>query len=109
MAADPVLWVYVTAADAAEARRLGRALVEERLAACANLLPGHTAIYRWEGELREETEAALVLKTTGSHFEALRARIRAMHSYSLPSILALPAAAGDAEFMDWVRAEVRPG
>ncbi len=100
---DPVLWVYVTAADAEEACRIGRTLVEERLAACANLLPGHTTIYRWEGALREDPEAALILKTTASRFEPLRARIRALHSYTLPAILALPAATGDADFLAWVR------
>lgn len=102
---DPVLWVYVTAADAEEARRIGRALVEERLAACVNLLPRHTAIYRWEGEVQEDPEAAFLAKTTAARFEALRARIRALHSYSVPCILAVPAATGDAEFLDWIRSE----
>lgn len=104
---DPgqVLWVYVTAADEAEARRIGRALVEENLAACVNVLPGHTAIYRWQGAIEEGPEAAFVAKTTAARFEALRARIRALHSYSLPAIVALPAAAGDVEFLDWVRAQ----
>ncbi len=105
---EGVLWVYVTAADAEEARRIGRALVEEGLAACANILPGHTAIYRWEGRVEEAAEAAFVAKTTAARFEALRARVRALHSYALPAILALPAAAGDAEFLDWVRAGARP-
>lgn len=108
MSGDQVLWVYVTAADAAEARRIGRALVEEGLAACVNLLPGHTAIYRWQGRIEEGPEAAFLAKTTAARFEALRARIRALHSYSLPCILALPAAAGDAEFLDWVRANAAP-
>ena len=107
--ADEVLWVYVTAADAEEARRIGRALVEEGLAACVNVLPGHTAIYRWEGRIEEAAESAFVAKTTAARFEALRARIRALHSYTLPTILALTAAAGDAAFLDWVRAGVRPG
>jgi periplasmic divalent cation tolerance protein len=102
---EPVLWVYVTVADAEEARRIGRALVEERLAACVNLLPGHTAIYRWEGRIEETAEAAFVAKTTASRFEALRARIRALHSYTLPCILGLPASCGDADFLAWVRAE----
>ena len=102
-AEDPVLWIWVTTADAEEARRIGRTLVEERLVACANLLPSHVAIYRWEGEVREDPESALILKTTGSHFEALRARIRALHSYDLPAILALPAATGDADFLAWIR------
>ena len=103
-----VLWVYVTAADAAEARRIGRALVEERLAACVNLLPGHTALYRGEGRLEEAAEAAFLAKTTAGRFEALRARVRALHSYTLPCILAFPAVEGDGAFLDWVRAETRP-
>ncbi len=106
-AADRVLSVYVTAADADEARRIGRALVEENLAACVNVLPGHTAIYRWEGKLEEGAECAFLAKTTAARFEALRRRVRALHSYTLPCILALPAATGDAEFLDWVREQVR--
>ncbi len=108
MSEDAVLWVYVTAADQAEARRIGRALVEEGLAACVNLLPGHTAVYRWQGRIEEGEEAAFLAKTTAGRFEALRTRIRALHSYELPCILAVPAAAGDAEFLDWVRAQVQP-
>jgi periplasmic divalent cation tolerance protein len=105
--ADQVLSVYVTAADAEEARRIGRTLVEEDLATCVNLLPGHTAIYRWEGRIEEGAEAAFLAKTTMGRFEALRERIRALHSYALPCIVAFPAETGDAEFLDWVRAGVR--
>jgi periplasmic divalent cation tolerance protein len=105
---DRVLSVYVTAADAEEARRIGRALVEENLAACVNVLPGHAAIYRWEGKLEEGAECAFLAKTTAGRFEALRARIRALHSYDLPCIVAFPAEAGDSEFLDWVRAGVLP-
>jgi periplasmic divalent cation tolerance protein len=105
---DTVLWVYVTAADAEEARRIGRALVQEHLAACVNILPGHTAIYRWQGKLEEAEETAFVAKTTAARFEAMRARIRALHSYDLPAIVALPAADGDAEFLDWVRTQSKP-
>ena len=107
-AGEAVYWVYVTAADEAEARRIGRALVEERLAACVNLLPGHQAIYRWEGEIREAAEASFVAKTSAGRFPALCARIRALHSYETPAILAVPAVAGDMAFLDWVRQEVRP-
>ena len=107
--ADQVLSVYVTAADADEARRIGRALVEENLAACVNILAPHTAIYRWEGKLEEGAECAFFAKTTAARFEALRARIRALHSYALPCIVAFPAHAGDAEFLDWVRGSVRAG
>ncbi|MCO6416231.1 divalent-cation tolerance protein CutA [Siccirubricoccus sp. KC 17139] len=104
MATDVIL-VYVTASNQDEARRIGRVLVEERLAACVNILPGHTAIYRWDGEIEDGPEGAFLAKTTIDRFEALRARIRELHSYSLPAIVALPAAAGDAEFLDWVRAQ----
>ena len=104
--ADQVLLVYVTAADADEARRIGCALVEENLAACVNVLPGHTAIYRWEGKLEEGAECAFLAKTTAARFDALRARIRALHSYTLPCIVAFPAETGDAEFLDWVRGGV---
>jgi periplasmic divalent cation tolerance protein len=106
-AADRVLSVYVTAADAEEARRIGRALVEENLAACVNVLPGHTAIHRWQGKLEEGSEWAFLAKTTAGRFDALRARIRALHSYDLPCIVAFPAETGDADFLDWVRAGVR--
>ena len=107
--ADRVLSVYVTATDADEARRIGRALVEEDLAACVNVLPGHTAIFRWEGKLEEGAECAFLAKTTAGRFEALRARIRALHSYDLPCIVAFPAEAGDAGFLNWVRDAVRAG
>jgi periplasmic divalent cation tolerance protein len=98
-----VLWVYVTAADAAEATRIGRACVEDGLAACANILPGHTAIYRWGGVVEQAEEGACVLKTTTDGFEPLRARIRALSSATTPCILALPVATGDADFLAWVR------
>ena len=103
---DSVLWVYVTAADTEEATEIGRALVREGLAACVNIMPGHTAIYRDEGVLREAEEVAFVAKTTAAQFEPLRARIRALHSYEVPAIMALPAADGDAAFLDWIRAAV---
>jgi periplasmic divalent cation tolerance protein len=105
---ERVLWAYVTAADADEARRIGRALVEEDLAACVNVLPGHTAIYRWEGKVEEAAEAAFLAKTTAARFDALRARIRELHSYTLPCVIALPVETGDPEFLDWVRGAVRP-
>ncbi len=104
---DRVLSVYVTAANADEARRIGRALVVENLAACVNVLPGHTAIYRWGGKLEEGAEAAFLAKTTAGRFDALRARVRALHSYDLPCIVAFPAEAGDGDFLDWVRGAVK--
>lgn len=105
MGEDDVLLVYVTAATADEANRIGRTLVEERLAACVNVLAPHTAIYRWQGRLEESAESAFLAKTTRARLSALTARVRALSSYTLPAIVALPAAGGDAEFLAWVRVE----
>lgn len=98
------LGVHVTAADRAEAIRIA---VEERLAARANILPGHTAIRSWQGAVEEAKEAALVLKTTAFRFDVLSARFRALSSYTTPCIVALPAATGDGDFLAWVRDQAR--
>jgi periplasmic divalent cation tolerance protein len=103
---DAVLWVFATAADHKEATAIGWALVRDELAACVNILPGHTAIYRDDGVLREAEEVAFVAKTIATQLAPLRARSRALHSFELPAILALPAVDGDAEFLDWVRTNV---
>jgi periplasmic divalent cation tolerance protein len=105
--ADTVLFVYITSANAEEARRIGRALVEEGLVACVNLPSPHTAIYRWEGAVAEDAEQALIAKTTAARFDELARRVRALSSYTLPCIVALPAAAGDAEFLAWVAMQTR--
>jgi periplasmic divalent cation tolerance protein len=96
------LVILVTAPGAAEAAALARALVEERLAACGNVVPGLRSIYRWEGKVQEDTEALLVLKTTRARFEALRERILALHPYQVPEVLALPVEAGSAPYLAWI-------
>jgi periplasmic divalent cation tolerance protein len=100
-----VMFVYVTAADAAAALRIGRAAVEERLAACANVLDGMRSVYWWEGRVQEGAEAVLILKTTDDRLAALIARVRALHSYDCPCIEALPVVAGHQAFLDWVAGE----
>lgn len=100
-----VLVVLVTAPSADQAAALARALVEERLAACGNVLPGVRSIYRWEGEVREDAEALLVLKTTRARLEALRERVLALHPYEVPEVLALPVEAGSAAYLAWVAGE----
>ena len=97
--------VLVTAPDAACAERIGRALVDERLAACANLLPGVRSIYRWEGAIEEADEVLLVLKTRAAQVDALAARVAALHPYDVPEVLALPVAGGSARYLSWVREE----
>jgi len=99
---EPVHVVLVTAPDLAAAERIGRSLVEEGLAACANLLPGVRSIYRWQGELHDEPEVLLIVKTRASLVAALAARVRALHPYELPEVLALPVAAGSEPYLAWV-------
>lgn len=97
--------VYMTAGSADEARRIGAALVEERLAACANVIDGMTSIYRWEGAVRNDAEAVLIAKTRADLVDALTARVKALHSYTCPCVVALPVAGGNADFLDWIGAE----
>jgi periplasmic divalent cation tolerance protein len=96
------LMAYVTAANEDEARRIARALVEERLAACVNILGRIESVYRWEGEVRSSAEVAFVAKTTEECFDALAARIRELQGYELPCIVAAPLVRGDAAFLDWL-------
>ncbi len=96
------VWIYVTAASREEALKIARVLVEERLAACGNVLPGVTSVYRWEGEVNEDPEVALVVKTTSNRVEALTQRVRELHSYSCPCVVALPVVGGNPAFLEWI-------
>jgi periplasmic divalent cation tolerance protein len=99
------LVVLVTTPSADQAAALARALVEERLAACGNVIPGLRSIYRWEGQVQDEPEALLVLKTTRSRFEALRERVLALHPYEVPEVIALPVEVGSAPYLAWIAGE----
>jgi periplasmic divalent cation tolerance protein len=103
------LVVLVTVPDPGTGAELARALVEERLAACGNVLPGLRSIYRWEGQLHDEAEALLVLKTTRARFEALREAVLRMHPYQVPEVIALPVEAGSAPYLAWLAAQVGEG
>jgi periplasmic divalent cation tolerance protein len=100
-----VMFVYATAGDRAEALRIGRAVVEARLAACANVIDGMRSLYWWQGKLEESTEAVLILKTTDDRLSALIAEVKALHAYDCPCIEALPVVAGYSAFLDWVAQE----
>lgn len=107
MANDMPHMVYITAANRDEALRIARALVEERLAACANVYEGVTSFYWWEGKVQQEGEASLVAKTRADLIDALTARVRELHSYTLPCVVAWPLAAGNPPFLDWIAEETR--
>jgi periplasmic divalent cation tolerance protein len=99
--------VVLVAISSAEAGvELGRRLVEERLAACVQVLSGGTAIYRWQGELIVEAQAQLLIKTTGDAWELLVARILELHSDETPEILALPVTRGLPAYLRWLNASV---
>jgi len=99
---------FSTAPDEAVAARIARALVEDRLAACANLVPGVRSIYRFRGVVEDEREVLLVIKTCADRVGALAERLRALHPYEVPELIVLPTAGGLAAYLDWVRAETRP-
>ncbi len=103
------LVVLVTAPVGEEATRIARTLVDERLAACVNVLSGVRSIYRWQGEVCDEPEALLVVKTTRERLDALRARILAVHPYDTPEVLALPVEAGSERYLAWLAGAAKPG
>lgn len=94
--------VLVTAKDVRQARKIARALVEGRLAACVNLITPVSSIYRWEGKLAEDRECLLIIKTTRERFDALRAAVEKLHSYSVPEVIALPIVDGAANYLNWL-------
>lgn len=104
---EAVQVVLVTAPDGDSAALIARTLVAERLAACVNLVSAVRSIYRWEGSVEEDEEVLLVVKTRAGRTEALAERIRALHPYAVPEVLALTAGGGSAAYLDWVRAETR--
>ena len=104
---DDVVALLVTARDAECGRRIARALVEERLAACVNVLPGVHSFYRWKGSVEEADEVMLVAKTRAERAAALAARVRALHPYELPEVVALPVTDGSRAYLRWVVAESR--
>ena len=100
-----IVSVYATFGNEEEARRIGRMVVEERLAACVNLLGPCHSIYRWEGAIEEAVEVAAIFKTAGSRAEALVARIGELHSYAVPAAVVWPIEGGLEAYRDWVLAE----
>jgi periplasmic divalent cation tolerance protein len=94
-----------TCPDAETAARIARALVEERLAACVNRLPGVQSVYRWEGRVVEEAEVLLVIKTNRERFAALRGRLIELHPHEVPELVALEIRDGYGPYLDWIAAE----
>ena len=101
-----VVSVYAVFASADEAERIGRAVVEERLAACINILPAVRSIYRWRGAIEQADEVAAILKTTAAGADALMTRIAALHSYDVPCIVTWPIDKVLGSYAEWVEDSV---
>ena len=101
--------VLTTAPDTSVAESLAQRLVEERLAACANVLPGVTSVFWWEGSVQSEGEVLVLLKSTEARYPALRDRLLELHPYDVPEVLRLPVAGGSEGYLEWVRSEVDAG
>ncbi len=101
----PVI-VLSTAASLDEATRIADALVEERLAACVTVLPGARSVYRWQGRVEHADEVLLVIKTVAARLDALTARVRALHAYEVPEVVAVPITAGWPPYLAWLAGEV---
>ena len=108
MPADAVVLVLTTWPAATDHAAFASALVEERLAACVNVIAGVRSIYRWQGRVCDDREDLLVIKTGADRLEALTARLKEIHPYEVPEVLALPVEAGAQAYLDWLTAETRP-
>ncbi|MCX6597880.1 MAG: divalent-cation tolerance protein CutA [Acidobacteria bacterium] len=97
--------VYCTCPTAEDAQRLASALVEQRLAACVNIVSGVLSVYRWQGAVENSPELMLIIKTRREHFPALRAALERLHPYELPEIIALPVVDGSPGYLDWLDKE----
>lgn len=95
--------VYCTCPDTTTGKRIAKTLVEERLAACVNLLPGLRSFYRWQNAVQDDLEALLIIKTCSDRLDALTQRIQALHPYDVPEVLAIAADGGLPDYLHWVR------
>jgi periplasmic divalent cation tolerance protein len=102
---ERVVFVYTTHPSVVEAERIGRELVEKRLCACVNILPGMVSLYWWQGAIERGEEAVMIVKTRAALAEPVRAAVRQLHSYTTPAILVLPVEGVDPDYRQWLSAE----
>jgi len=103
------LIVFVTVPSRADGERIGEAVVGEQLAACVNILGPIRSIYRWQGEVCRDDEYLLLIKSTRTRYQALEARIRALHSYDTPEVIAVPIELGSSDYLRWLREALERG
>jgi periplasmic divalent cation tolerance protein len=105
---ERAVFVYTTWPTTVEAEEAGRALLERRLAACVNILPGMISHYRWEGKVERAEEAVMIVKTRASLAVAVEAAVKELHSYSTPAILVIPLESVERNYLGWLMAETEP-
>lgn len=101
------VFIYTTLPSMAAAEALGRVLVAEKLAACVNIHPGVRSVYEWEGKVAVEDEVSAFIKTRAALVDAAMARLSALHPYDVPALLVLPIIAGNTDYLEWARGQVR--
>ncbi len=106
MAEPRIIFIYVTCKDGAQAETIAHAVVEKKLAACANIFPVMTSVYTWEGQIRSDNEAVLILKTTNDQFKAVEEAVRTLHSYDTPCIAALNVTDVNDAYRAWLLGEI---
>jgi periplasmic divalent cation tolerance protein len=109
MSPSDVLVVFMTVPDADAGARIGRALVDEALAACVNVLPGVRSIYRWQGQVQDEGEVLCLIKTRRALYERLRERVGALHPYEVPELLGVAPDEGNEPYLRWIEGVTGPG
>lgn len=102
------IFIYVTVPSEAEAQKIAEAVVVDRLAACANIIPGMKSVYHWQGKIEQANETVLIFKTRDTLFDAVEARVKELHSYDTPCIVSLPLTDVNDGFMQWIFAETKP-
>ncbi len=99
--------VYITTKDKAEARKIGRELVKERLVACVNIIEGMNSLYWWGSKIQDDQEAILIAKTKESLVKELIKKVKSLHSYATPCIISLPILDGNKDYLDWLNKETK--
>lgn len=106
VAKSEIIIVFVTVPGLREGSRISKAILTSRLAACVNVIPGVQSIYKWKGKIVQEKEAMLVLKTTRLRYRKLEQKIKELHPYEVPEVIAIPLICGSPQYVEWVTREV---
>jgi periplasmic divalent cation tolerance protein len=99
--------IFVTTSSPDESEKIGRALVEEKLVACANIVPSIRSIYHWQGKICDDKETLIILKTKKELFEQIEQRVKELHSYEVPEIISMPIIEGSNEYLSWLENETK--